>query len=105
MNPRSYSQLAGDLMTTNQRAIDRDIHMSKYAKDSQGMLQNAGQDFERTHDAAMYKREGDAIAKMILQQPELIKDLRSGKYTSQQIDDAFAKQGLRNMSRYFVGRT
>ena len=105
MSPRAYSQLAGDLLTTNQRAIDRDIHMSKYAKDSQGLLQNAGQDFERTHDSAMYKREGDAIAKMILQQPELIKDLRSGKYTSQQIDDAFAKQGLRNMSRYFVGRT
>jgi hypothetical protein len=105
MNPRSYSQLAGDLLTTNQRAIDRDIHMSKYAKDSNGLLQNAGQDFERTHDSAMYKRESDAVAKMILQQPELIKDLRSGKYTSQQIDDAFAKQGLRNMSRYFVGRT
>ena len=105
MSPRAYSQLAGDLLTTNQRAIDRDIHMSKYAKDSQGLLQNAGQDFERTHDSAMYKREGDAIAKMILTQPELIKDLRSGKYTSQQIDDAFAKQGLRNMSRYFVGRT
>jgi hypothetical protein len=105
MSPRAYSQLAGDLMTTNQRAIDRDIHMSKYARDSNGLLQNAGQDFERTHDPAMYKRESDAIAKMILQQPELIKDLRSGKYTSQQIDDAFAKQGLRDMSRYFVGRT
>ena len=105
MSPRAYSQLSGDLLATNQRAIDRDTHMSKYAKDSQGMLQNAAQDFERTHDSAMYKRESDAIAKMILQQPELIKDLRSGKYTSQQIDDAFAKQGLRNMSRYFVGRT
>jgi outer membrane biosynthesis protein TonB len=105
MSPRAYSQLAGDLLATNQRAIDRDIHMSKYAKDSQGLLADAGQDFERTHDAAMYKREGDAVSKMILQQPELIKDLRSGKYTSQQIDDAFAKQGLRNMSRYFVGRT
>ena len=105
MSPRAYSQLSGDLLATNQRAIDRDIHMSKYAKDSQGLLQNAGQDFERTHDSATYKREGDAIAKMILTQPELIKDLRSGKYTSQQIDDAFAKQGLRNMSRYFVGRT
>jgi hypothetical protein len=79
--------------------------MSKYAKDSNGLLQNAAQDFERTHDPAMYKRESDEIAKMILKQPELIKDLRSGKYTSQQIDDAFASKGLRNMSRYFVGRT
>jgi hypothetical protein len=105
MSPRAYSQLAGDLLSTNQRAIDRDIHMAKYAKDSNGLLANAAQDFDRTHDPAMYKREGDAVAKMILTQPALIKDLRSGKYTSQQIDDAFAKQGLRNMSRYFVGRT
>jgi hypothetical protein len=105
MSPRAYSQLAGDLLTTNQRAIDRDIHMSKYGKDSQGLLASAAQDFERTHDPAMYKRESDAVAKMILRQPELLKDLRSGKYTSQQIDDAFASQGLRNMSRYFVGRT
>jgi hypothetical protein len=105
MSPRAYSQLASDLMTTNQRAIDRDLHMSRYRADSDGLLANAAQDFDRTHDPALYNKEGEAIKKMILSQPELIKDLRSGKYTSEQIDKAFEKQGLRNMSRYFVGRS
>ena len=79
--------------------------MSKYRADSDGLLSNAAQDFDRTHDAALYTQEAEAFKKMILQQPELIKDLRSGKYTSEQIDKAFEKQGLRNMSRYFVGRS
>ena len=105
MSVRAYSELASDLLTTNQRAIDRDVHMSKYAKDSNGMLQNAEKDFSRTHDAAMYQREGAEIAKLIQKEPELIKAFRSGKYPPEQIDAAFAKKGLRNMSRYFVGRT
>lgn len=105
MSPRAYSQLAADLLVTNQRAIDRDLHMSKYRADSNGLLSNAAQDFDRTHDPALYNKEGEAIKKMILSQPELIKDLRSGKYSSEQIDKAFEKQGLRNMSRYFVGRS
>lgn len=105
MSPRAYSQLAADLMVTNQRAIDRDLHMSKYRADSNGLLSNAAQDFERTHDSAMYNNEAESIKKMILKAPDLIKDLRSGKYTSDQIDKVFETQGLRNMSRYFVGRS
>lgn len=103
MSPRAYSQLAGDLMTTNQRAIDRDVHMSKYRNDSQGMLANAAQDFDRTHSPDLYNKESEEIKKMILTHPDLIKDFRSGKYSAKQIDDAFEKRGLRNMSRYFVG--
>jgi hypothetical protein len=74
-----------------------------YANDSSGLLSKAAGDFERLNPASKYNEEADAIQRMILTSPDLIKDLKSGKYTPAQIDKAFEKSGLKGMSRYFVG--
>lgn len=103
MSPRAYSKLAADLLTQNQRAIDREQHRSMFANDSSGLLARASEDFERTNPSSKYNKEADVIQRMILTKPQLIKDLRSGKYTPAQIDEAFDKFGVSGMSRYFVG--
>lgn len=103
MSPRAFSKLSSDLLVQNQRAIDREQHRSIYAQDSSGLLSNAAKDFERTNPASKYTQEADVLQRMILTQPKLIKDLRSGKYTPAQIDEAFDKFGVKGMSRYFVG--
>ncbi len=103
MSPRAYSKLSADMLVQNQRAIDRDQHRAVYGQDSGGYFAQAGQDFERTNPASKYNQEAEVIQRMILTQPQLIKDLRAGKYTPKQIDEAFDKFGVKGMSRYFVG--
>jgi hypothetical protein len=103
MSPRAYSKLSADLLTHNQRAIDREQHRSTYANDSSGLLSKAAADFERTNPASKYNKEAEVIQRMILTKPDLIKNLKSGKYSPAQIDEAFEKFGLKGMSRYFVG--
>ena len=103
MSPRAYSKLAADLLTQNQRAIDREQHRSMYANDSSGLLSKAAGDFENKNPASKYNEEAEVIQRMILTKPDLIKDLKSGKYTPAQIDEAFEKFGVKGMSRYFVG--
>jgi hypothetical protein len=103
MSPKAYAKLAADLLIHNQRAIDRETHRSMYANDSSGFLSKAAGDFERLNPASKYNEEADAIRRMILTSPDLITDLKSGKYTPAQIDKAFEPSGLKGMSRYFVG--
>ena len=103
MSPRAYSKLAADLLTQNQRAIDREQHRSIYARDSSGLLSQTGEDFERVNPADKYNKEAEVIQRMILTKPDLVKSLRSGKYTPAQIDEAFDRFGVKGMSRYFVG--
>lgn len=103
MNPRSYSKLAADMMAQNQRAIDREQHRSIYSNDSNGLLAKASEDFERANPLDKYNKEAAIIQKMILQRPDLIKDLRAGVYSPGEIDKVFSKLGVTGMSRYFVG--
>lgn len=103
MSPRAYSKLAADMLAQNQRAVDREQHRSIYASDSSGLLAKAAEDFERTNPSSKYNKEAEVIQKMILTKPSLVEELRSGKYTPKQIDEAFDKLGVTGMSRYFVG--
>jgi hypothetical protein len=103
MSPKAYAKLAADLLIHNQRTIDRETHRSMYANDSSGLLSKAAGDFERLNPASKYNEEAEVIQRMILTSPDLIKNLKSGKYTPAQIDKAFESYGLKGMSRYFVG--
>jgi hypothetical protein len=102
MSPRAYSLLAADLLVQNQRAIDRQVHKERYAQKSNGFFSNASSRFDADNPETKYTQEAKAIQQLILRAPQLIKDMRAGKYTPDQIDEAFEKQfKVPGMSRYF----
>lgn len=104
MKPASYAKLTGELLSQNQRMIDRYNHYEAYTKASEVGAGKAQSDFSRLHNDAKYTKEGEAISNMVLKAPDLIKAFRSGKYTAEQIDKAFKDAyGLEGMSRYFMG--
>jgi hypothetical protein len=102
MSPRAYSLLAADMLVQNQRAIDRQVHKEKYAEKSNGFFSNAASRFDADNPETKYTQEAKAIQQMILRAPQLLKDMRAGKYTPDQIDEAFeARFKVPGMSRYF----
>jgi hypothetical protein len=105
MNPKSFAKLSADLMVQTQRAIDRANHYEAYINSVTGATGHlAAKDFERLRPSSRYTKEVDAISKMILTAPQVLSDIRRGKYTPEQVDAAFKKRfGLSGMSRYFVG--
>jgi len=102
-SPKAYANLVAQLMVQTQRGIDQQNHANLYGRDSGNSYTFAGNAFEKENPAARYTKEADAIAKTMLSQPALFKDLISGKYTADQIDQAFEAQGFHGMSRYFLG--
>jgi len=105
MNPKSFAKLSADLMVQTQRAIDRASHYEAYISSVKGATGHlASKDFERLRPSSQYTKEVEAISKMILTAPQVLADIRRGKYTPQQVDAAFKKRfGLSGMSRYFIG--
>jgi len=102
MSPRAYSLLAADLLVQNQRAIDRQLHKERYAKQSNGLFASAGSRFDADNPETKYTQEAKALQQMILRAPQLLKDMRGGKYTPDQIDEAFERRfNVPGMSRYF----
>jgi Transglycosylase SLT domain/Chaperone of endosialidase len=102
-SPKAYANLVAQLMVQTQRGIDQQNHANLFGRDSGNSYIDAGRVFEKENPAARYTQEANAIAKTMLAQPALFKDLISGKYTADQIDSAFEAQGLHGMSRYFLG--
>ena len=90
-------------MVQSQRGIDQSNHALRWGRDSGNSYVGAGADFENVNPAKRYGDEAKAIQKVMLERPDLFKKLIEGEYNASQIDEAFAAQGLKGMSRYFLG--
>jgi hypothetical protein len=102
MSPRAFSLLAADLMVQNQMALDRAIHKDKYLATSNGFLSRAGSRFNADNPETKYTKEINVLQQLILRDPKLLDEFRSGAYTPSQIDQAFKQKfGVDGMGRYF----
>jgi hypothetical protein len=103
MNPQAYADLAASLMVNNMRMMEREQHRLQYGNISNGIYTGAGSDFERTNDPRKYTAEQEVMKNLILKDPKLFKQLSSGAYNADQINEAFRKLGVSGMSKYFLG--
>ena len=105
MNPESATKLSADLWVARQRQIDRDNFRIAYGKPSYNSFAQADAYFNENYSMERYQREQAAIHQLLKTDPQLLKDLRSGKLTPAQIDKGFEKtfgQPFPGISRYFV---
>jgi hypothetical protein len=109
MTPESATKLSADLWVARQRQIDRDNFRIVYGKNSDNNFSQADAWFNESYSMEQYQRELSAIQNLLMKDPDLLKELRSGKFTAAQIDKGFEKslgQSFPGISRYFVsGRT
>lgn len=106
MGKEAGAELTAQLIALQQRAVDRDTHMRRYMRDSNGLVSDAGSNFEKeTKDR--YQKEQSIIRDMILNEPEVLKKMMSGTVSKEKIVKALKKmygKGLPpDMDRYFPG--
>lgn len=109
MDPKAATKLSADLWVARQRQIDKDNFRIIYGKNSDNNFSQADAWFNESYSMEQYQRELNAIQNLLMKDPDLLKELRSGKFTAAQIDKGFEKslgQSFPGISRYFVsGRT
>jgi Glycosyl hydrolase 108 len=108
MDPRAGAELTSQLMVLQQRALDRDAHKNQYAKDSNGWLNEAAQDFT-DKSASRYQMETKIIKDLMLHRAGALKMMMSGHDVTPQQIEAKLKQWYGNdipsdMYRYFAAR-
>jgi Chaperone of endosialidase len=106
MNPEAGAELAAQLKTINQRALDRDDHMKAYSKFSNGFLDEAPNDFREKNGEGKYSTEQSILKDMILNRPNKLKQLMSGTIDPRYVDEAIKKWygpgAPTGMARYFA---
>jgi len=106
MDPRAGAELTAQLMVLQQRALDRDEHMKAYAKDSNGYLSEAPNDFT-AKSASRYQMESKIISDLMLHHAPELKMMMSGHgVTPENIEEAihtwYGKDAPKDMYRYFA---
>ena len=106
MDPRAGAELTSQLMTLQQRALDRDAHKKLYAKDSNGFLNEAADDFTEK-SASRYQMESKIIKDLMLHHAQELKMMMSGHgVTPEHIEEAiqtwYGKDAPKDMYRYFA---
>jgi hypothetical protein len=106
MDPRAGAELTAQLMVLQQRALDRDEHMKKYAKDSNGYLSEAPNDFTEK-SSSRYQMESKIMSDLMLHRAGALKMMMSGHGVSpEQIEEKlkkwYGKDTPDDMWRYFA---
>ena len=104
MSPDAYADLGASLMVQNKKMLDQDQHRARYGVDSGNLYANARQAFSAENPMEKYDAEQRALKDLILSRPQLFMDMKNGKYTKDQINDAFStKYKVQGMGNYFAG--
>ena len=106
MDPRAGAELTAQLMVLQQRALDRNDHMKKYAKDSNGYLNEAAEDFT-DKSTSRYQMESKIISDLMLRRAGALKMMMAGHgLTPDQIETKlkqwYGKDTPDGMWRYFA---
>jgi len=106
MDPRAGAELTAQLMVLQQRALDRNDHMKKYAKDSNGFLNEAAEDFT-DKSTSRYQMESKIISDLMLHRAGALKMMMAGHgLTPDQIETKlkqwYGKDTPEGMWRYFA---
>lgn len=97
---------AASNMVNNQMKLDQRDHADTYGQDSGGLYTRAGVDFKRGNTPGKYRKEQDALQKVMWEDPEGFAAMISGRLDRAHIEQYFADRkhgGLKGMSRYFEG--
>ena len=104
MSPQAIAELTASMIVNNTRAKAKELHMNKYAANSNGFLQKAGTAFANDNPATADMAAKTLIANFMLSDPNNFAAIMNGQLTAQQIDEAFQNSfGVPGMSRYFMG--
>ena len=107
MHPEAASQLASQMLTLQQKEIDRADHAQMWGESNGNSgYANAASDFESKNDPQKYNREAQVIQR-VMNNPAgaaFLKRVREGQGTPQQIENWFLRNtGVPGMGRYFGG--
>lgn len=105
MDKGAGAELTAQLMTLQQRAVDRDAHLRAYMRDSNGLAMDAAEKFTKK-SAARYQKEQKVLKDLMLNAPEMLKKMMSGTVSPEHIQSALKKvygKGMPDgMWRYFA---
>lgn len=105
MDKGAGAELTAQLMTLQQRAVDRDAHLRAYMRDSNGLAVDAAEDFTKK-SVARYQKEQKVLKDLMLNAPEMLKKMMSGTVSPDKIQNALKKvygKGVPGgMWRYFA---
>lgn len=91
-------------MVNNQMKIDQRDHADTYGQASGNLYSRAGVDFKRTNTPLKYRKEQEAIMKVMWEDPQGFAAMIGGLSSPAAIEKYFKdKNGLDGMSRYFGG--
>jgi hypothetical protein len=106
MSPNTGSELAAQLMTLQQKAIDREAHLQRYMDESGGFARKAGKDFGSPERESRYQKEQKVLKDLMLHEPAVLRKMMSGTATPDQIQAAihklYGKKAPTDMWRYFA---
>lgn len=93
-------------LVNNQMQIDQRDHADTYGQASGGLFSRAGVDFKRTHTPGKYRKEQEALMKVMWEDPQGFSGMISGRIDPKDIEQYFRDPkhgGITGMSRYFGG--
>lgn len=104
MDPDTAANMTANLWVANRMAQDQALHANQWGKVSGGNYQSAQTDFNDKFNAGRLTVEKEALADLIRNHGDVLKQLTSDKMSPAEIDAMFQKKDPRlvNMSRYFV---
>lgn len=91
-------------MVNNQMKLDQRDHADTYGQASGNLYSRAGVDFKRTNTPMKYRKEQEAIMKVMWEDPQGFAAMIGGMSSPAAIEKYFKdKSGIVGMSRYFGG--
>lgn len=105
MDKGAGAELTAQLMTLQQRAVDREAHLHRYMDESGGFAGKAGADFNDPSRASRYQKEQKVLKDLMLNEPVVLKKMMSGTVSPEKIQAAiikiYGKKAPSEMWRYF----
>ena len=104
--PKASVFNAASNMVNNQMKLDQRDHADAYGQAAGGLYSRAGVDFKRVNTPLKYRKEQEAIMKVMWEDPEAFKAMLSGTVDAEHIEQYFRDKkhgGIIGVSRYFGG--